>query len=113
MAITATNRLAEGFNTDASSYVSTASITPGANSLMLVAVLNSKAALPDQASVSGCGLTWVQIDSILFSTIALGTRRLSLFRAMGTSPSTGPLTVTFALSQTSCILVADALTRTD
>lgn len=82
-------------NTSATSYT-TASITPVANQLTLVAVLNSKATLPDIPTLSGNGLTYVQIATVVFNTTSSPLRRLTLFRALGASPSAGAITIDFA-----------------
>lgn len=49
-----------GSDTDATSYITVDSYTPGANNLQLFSVLNSRTgALPTIPTVTGCGLTWV------------------------------------------------------
>lgn len=69
----------------------TASISPTANRLILCAVSSNHAStLPNEPTVSGCSLTWVKIDSN-----SGGTRRITLFRALGASPTTGTLTISF------------------
>ena len=72
--------------TDATSYA-TASITPTANKLVLLAVFNRVAAGTANApTATGCGLTWVQVATSLGTT---ALRRLTLFRALGSAPSAG------------------------
>src|SRR5687767_13823040 len=90
MAVTATALTGAMNNVDQSSYA-TASITPTANRLILCFVQSraSSAAVP---TLTGCGLTWVQVSTGANSTTAL---RLTLFRAMGAAPSTGALTIDF------------------
>ena len=89
--------------TDASSYT-TASVTPGANRLVLVQVVNTKATLPDTPTLSGNGLTYVQIATVTYDTIASPLKRETLFRALGASPSAGAITIDFAgTNQTGCI----------
>lgn len=97
MAITATNLTSGGSATDTQSY-NTASVTPGANKLILVAVTirNYTAANLGTISLSGNGLTYVEIVSTTFSSIASSQNRISLFRAMGASPSTGAITITIS-----------------
>jgi hypothetical protein len=79
-------------STNAASYT-TDSITPTPNALVFAAILNTDGTLPSTLSLSGCGLTWEQIDSQTFNTLADPNHRLSLFRAMGASPTTGPVTI--------------------
>lgn len=88
--------LAASFSdTDANSY-NTASISPTANSLILAAVTNFKSGTPDTPALSGNGLTWVQIGSPVNYDNAGTQQSLSLFRAMGASPSTGAVTIGYS-----------------
>lgn len=88
---------AGGSITDATSYV-TASITPNPYRLVLCTVRSKLSAGPAAPTVTGCGLTWVQVDSQ-----ASGAQRITLFRAMGAAPSAGALTIDFgAVTQESC-----------
>ena len=90
-------------STDANSYA-TASITPGANRLILAWVENNKATAADLPTLSGNGLTWVQVSTVTFNTIATGFNRLTLFRAMGAAPTAGAVTISFAgVTQTACL----------
>lgn len=80
----------------------TASTTPSSGKLILCAVASSKASTPDLPTVSGCGLTWVQVATVLFDTVGTPTKRVTLFRALGT-PSTGAITASFGgVQQTGC-----------
>ena len=102
MAITAAALTGSNSTTDASSY-NTASITPTADRLVLAAVLSKKASAPDTPTLSGNGLTWVQVATVTFHTIGTPILRLTLFRAMGASPSTGAVTIDFGgATQLSC-----------
>lgn len=97
--LVATNKANINSSADASSYA-TGSHTPGANKLQLFAVGNSKASSPDVPTVSGNSLTWVQIATIVFSS---NGRRLTLFGAIGATPTAGATTVDFgAQVQTGC-----------
>lgn len=74
----------------------TASITPGADQLILAAFVGHRiGSASDMGTVtaSGNGLTWVEIANDI---TADGDLRITLFRAMGSSPSSG--TVTFTCS---------------
>lgn len=91
MAITATGLAAAGATADVSSR-STPSVTPTANSLILAAIQNTKALNADLPTCSGNGLTWVEVATIL-DTVT--DHRLTIFRAMGASPSAGAITFDF------------------
>lgn len=96
MAISITNLTAGADASDLTSY-NTASITPTANNLVLLSVSTRTgiSASPNQPTATGCGLTWVVINSVVYDTESTSRRRLTLFRAMGASPSTGAITVDF------------------
>lgn len=86
----------------ATTSFNTASATPGANRLQLLAVAvdydAAQASLPS-CSVSGAGLTWVQVASYAYWPDAANFwNGIYLFRAMGASPSTGALTVTLGVN---------------
>lgn len=87
--------------TDATSYT-TASITPSANKLILLSVLSVQTGGPPVPTITGNGLTWVEVDSNLNTTT--NNRRITIFRAMGAFPSTGTITIDFGGStQARCI----------
>ena len=48
-------------------------------------------------SVTGCGLTWVPVDSVHG---AWGKPTTRLYRAMGTSPNSGPITISYSPAST-------------
>jgi hypothetical protein len=78
---------------DAASF-QTATITPHANTLILLFVTSSTTLFggsPSVPTISGNGLVWVQVNSIVFGN----DRRLSCFRAMGAAPAAGVLTIDF------------------
>lgn len=100
MTITQNTLTSHGDSADANSYTTASSFTPGANRLVLAFVENSKGSTADTPTVSGNSLTWVQVTTVTFSTG--NRRRLTLFRAMGASPTNGALTADFAgVNQTS------------
>lgn len=93
-----TNFIGGAFDaTDASSYT-TASITPSSNVLTFVAVMNriatGVAGGTKVPTVTGCGLTWVQVNTQVNGG-ATPNRRVTVFRACGTATS-GALTIDFA-----------------
>ena len=96
--ITVTHLATAGTTTNATSFA-TASITPTANRLVL-AWVTSRVAAAGIPTASGNGLTWVQVATIADGS---GGIRLTVFRAMGASPSAGAVTFDFGgVSQTSC-----------
>jgi hypothetical protein len=90
MAIAGSNLTTNSNVTPAASY-NTASISPGSNRLILAAVLASDdaAATPPTLTLSGNGLTWVQVRRYVIDS----ETSFSLFRAMGASPSSGAVTI--------------------
>lgn len=96
MAIACTSPHANGSNTDATSYT-TDSYTPTANTLQLLAVLNSRSgAAATIPTVTGNSLTWVQVVTAVFAADQPNQRRITVFRALGASPSTGTCVIDFA-----------------
>lgn len=91
MAVTATHLLTGGDSTDSTSYT-TASITPAANTLILVWVYTIAASAVVEPTASGNGLTWVKVGTQVDDD---GVRRITLFRAMGSSPTAGGITFDF------------------
>lgn len=83
----------------------TASVTPTANTLQLLTVTSTRltAATPFQGpnSITGCGLTWVLVRSQDFWPDASGSPtvnmngNVSVFRALGASPSAGSITINY------------------
>lgn len=95
MAVAASNLTTAAGNAQQTSYT-TASVSPASNGLLLVWVYSIAATQPNVPSISGNGLTWAQVDTQLDTS---GLRRITLFRAMGASPSSGAVTISFS-SQT-------------
>lgn len=80
----------------------TASVSPGANRAIYVAVQTALAAGPAApTSVVGNGITYTQEETVQFHTA--NTRRLTVFRGMSATPSAGTIVATYAVSQTSYI----------
>lgn len=75
---------------DATSYV-TNSITPTANALILLSVKSRQASGVTVPTVTGNGLTWVEEDT----ANPASNRKITVFRALGASPSAGQVTVDF------------------
>lgn len=89
--------LTSGSDTDAGSTATTASISPSANKLILLSVASRTAIStdPNQPTVTGNGLTWEVVNSIVYDTTSSSRRRITLFRAMGSSPSSGAISIDF------------------
>lgn len=81
--------------TDASSYT-TASISPTAGRLVLIAIGQRQASgTPAIPTVTGCGLTWEVVHTYR-SVNSSGNRRLTIFRAFSfTTPTPGTLVINF------------------
>lgn len=99
MALTRTLLTAGGDTTNGNVYT-TASITPGANRLILLAVQLDPAGSGVTPTITGCGLTWVLIAR---NIVANSTRTVLLFRARGAAPTTGPVTIDAGALQDGCI----------
>ncbi len=99
--IVPTLRQASSSSTDGTGFT-TGTYTPTANTLNIIGILSSHGTTAETpTSVVGCGLTWVLVDEL---DLGAGTlRRLSVWRAMGSSPSNGALTITFSGTMTSCL----------
>ena len=91
-AVSGSNLATSGTAVNGQSYA-TASITPSSNALVLAWVVNSHASAANTVTLSGNSLTWEEVTNTTFSG---GLYRLTLFRAMGASPTTGAVTVTVA-----------------
>ena len=94
MAISAIN-LTSGSDVIAGTSATTESISPGANKLILASVSSRRndSVDPLAPSLSGNGLTWVQVNSIVYDTTSTSRRTITTFRAMGSSPSSGAVTI--------------------
>ncbi len=92
MAVTAT--LLDGQLDDvARSTYTTASKTPTSNQLQLLAVElhDATPAIPPTPTVTGCGLTWDLVTTLIFAVS--NQRKITIYRAQGASPSTGSLSI--------------------
>lgn len=96
MAIAATTLTDSGSESDTNAY-STASVSPTGNALILACVATrgvGGVAGDTPTSVTGNGLTWEEVDSHITNSV-----RVSIFRAMGASPSSGAVTFNFSGNQ--------------
>lgn len=85
--------LTSGTNTTDATSFATASVSPGSNRAIYLGVLASSSAGDTTPTATGNGLTWVAEDSVVVT--ASNNRRLTVFRAMGASPSAGAITISW------------------
>jgi hypothetical protein len=76
----------------------TASISPTANRPVFACILSSRngGTAPAAPGLSGAGLTWTLLDDETVTEFPFGTCRLSVFRGVNASPSTGALSIDFS-----------------
>lgn len=82
----------ENVSTTDGTSVSSASFTPDANVLYLVAVASSFSAAPATPTCSGAGITWTAVSG---GTSTISSRRLTWFYGWSATPSAGALTFDF------------------
>ena len=89
MAVTSAHLVTAVDTTDQTIPYVTGLITPTANRLVLAWVSQSAASAPASPTLDGNALTWVEV-----ATVVNGSRRFTLFRAMGAVPVLGAVTIT-------------------
>lgn len=97
--------LTDDTNSSSASSYNTASISPGSNDLIIVTVVSrtGTSTNPNQPTLSGNGLTYEVIDGDVFDNTSSSRRRETKFRAMGVSPSSGAISISFGgQTQTTC-----------
>lgn len=100
----------DGSATGAASY-ETASISPVANKLVLVAVSSVRVPGSAAPTVSGCNMTWTQVRTQLSED---GNRRVTVLRGVSASPTPGTLTIDFGgQGQLRCGWSINQFTNTD
>jgi len=91
--------------TDAASYA-TASVSPTAGRLLLLAVASRYSTTPPTIPTitTANGITWTQVNTIVTANgDAFDNRRVTLFRAKPSSPSAGAVTIDFGgVTQLGC-----------
>lgn len=106
MPITTATLTSSGTTTDASSFA-TASVSPTANQVVLVAISNTKTsgvAVP--STVTGNGITYAK-----GAELVVGSRAISIWWGVSSSPSAGAITFDFAAqTQTTCFWDVEQLT---
>lgn len=113
--ISASN-LTTGTDIDGGTSSTTASVSPSSNKLQLLSVASRTAitADPNEPTATGNGLTWVSIGSVVYDNTSSTRRRITLFRAMGASPSSGAITIDFGgQAQTSVRWSLEEFTNAD
>ena len=76
--------------------VNTASVSPSSYALVLLWVENRvMATLPAEPTVSGNSLTWDKVATVTFNNTSSSYSRLTLFKALGASPTSGAVTIDF------------------
>src|SRR3990167_6411072 len=92
MAITQNTLTGAAATGNATSFI-TASISPGANRLILAFVFGFRTITADATpTLSGNGLTWVNADH---RGLGCSNENSTIFRAMGASPSAGAVTIDY------------------
>src|SRR5206468_3384084 len=101
-AISATDLAEGGVSGSNIKSVPTQSIAPGANRLILAWILTTDNQTPDVATLSGNGLTWVLVGLAYWNPSGpyFGDN-ITLFRAMGASPTAGSVTISYPSGQQS------------
>lgn len=96
MAVIGTN-LTAGSDVDGGSASTTASVSPTANNLILLTVASRTGitANPNQPTATGNGLTWVVVNTVIYDASSSSRRRITVFRALGASPSAGAISISF------------------
>ena len=110
MAIAASN-LTNGVQNSASTSVTTASVAPTSNALVLVSVA-SQVASAAAPTISGGGIpTWVLVGTQLDTS---ASRLVSMFRGLSASPTSGTIVISFgAVSQSNICWSVDQFTGAD
>lgn len=112
MAVTASVLTFDANSTTQSSYA-TASIAPGANSLLLVAVSSTRSDGAEIGSITGLGLTFTRVDGDQFGSSPV--RRLSFWKAEtgGSAPTPGTLSLNYPSGPTSVLWAVIEVTGAD
>lgn len=113
--VSATN-LTTGADLDGGTSSTTASVSPTGNKLLLLSVASRTIITvdPNEPTITGNGLTWVSIGTTVYDNTSASRRRITLFRAMGASPSAGTIAIDFGgQAQTSVIWSLNQFTNAD
>jgi len=93
--ITCTN-LATSLSVNTASSYATDSISAGAQKLILAIIFSNKetAGSPNFPTLSGASLTWIPVQGYISGSLA--TARITIYRAITTSATSGAITIDFA-----------------
>lgn len=96
MAISVAN-LTSGQDTDGGSGSTTASVSPSSNKLLLLTIASRTGitANPNIPTATSTGLTWEQVNTIVFDSSSSSRRRVTVLRALAASPSAGAIAIDF------------------
>lgn len=91
--------------------ITTASITPVANQLLLltVAIRNGASINPTTPTVAGNGLTWALVGTANNDNSSSSRRSVYVFQAIGPAPTPGTITVTFGESETDAAWIVEQI----
>ena len=108
MAVTRTAKTSGTSTSNVQNY-DPASITPGANKLITALVLSSRGSSTDPSvpTMSGNGMTWVEVGNVLVRSTGTIRGRLTLFRAMHACPSAGQPQIQHAAAGTGCAWIIE------
>jgi len=116
MAISCTHNQGVQDSTGVTSKAITPSFTPSANKLQFLTVVSRTGitADPNQPTASGASITWVVEKSVVYDNTSSSRRRLTVFRGLVASPTSGDITVDFGgQTQTSILISLDEFTGMD
>jgi hypothetical protein len=90
--------LTGGTDTANQKVYTTGSIAPAPNTLITIAVLGHRgvAATPSPIVTGGGMAAWEEVATVVFDSLSIPSKRMTIYRAMSASPGSGPLTITFA-----------------
>jgi hypothetical protein len=89
-------RLTSGNGLANTKVYTTASISPAPNALVTISVMSYRNS-PISPTVSGGGMSsWIQVATVDFDQLSAPKRRLTIYRAMSASPSSGPITFSYS-----------------
>ena len=113
MPVTITN-LTKGSGSGTSA--TSASVSPASNKLLLLTVHSRTGSSnePNQPTITAFGLTWVAVLVHYWDDTSSSRRKMTVFRALGASPTSGTVSIDFAgQSQTSIAWILDELSGID
>ncbi|MGH3998083.1 MAG: Ig-like domain-containing protein, partial [Pseudonocardiaceae bacterium] len=89
--------LTSGTNPVNQKVYTTASISLAPNALITVAVLGHRSSGASASpTLTGGGMSaWTEVATVTFDPLGAPLKRMTLYRAMSTSPGSGPITITF------------------